>query len=108
MVKLIKVAVLAILFGMGLESIAQNNNDKPNFLFILVEDLGYMDVGFNNPHTFYETPNIDTLAKKGVRFTKAYAASPVCSPTRASILTGKSLARNNTAHFGAPQPYESK
>ena len=44
LIKLIKVAVLAILFGMGLESIAQNNNDKPNFLFILVEELGYMDV----------------------------------------------------------------
>lgn len=62
---------------------------KPNIIFILIDDLGYMDIGANNPQTFYETPNIDALAAKGMRFKQGYAACPVCSPTRASILTGK-------------------
>jgi arylsulfatase A-like enzyme len=59
---------------------------KPNVIFFLVDDMGWMDIGVNGS-TFYETPNIDRLASEGVRFTQAYAASPVCSPTRASILT---------------------
>jgi arylsulfatase A-like enzyme len=63
--------------------------DKPNFLFFLVDDLGYMDIGANNPNTFYETPNVDRLAQEGMRFTDGYAACPVCSPTRYSIMTGK-------------------
>jgi arylsulfatase A-like enzyme len=65
------------------------NHDVPNIVFILVDDLGYMDVGCNNPETFYETPNIDRLARTGMRFTDGYAANPVCSPTRYSIMTGK-------------------
>jgi arylsulfatase A-like enzyme len=63
--------------------------DKPNFVFFLVDDLGYMDIGANNPNTFYETPHIDRIAGDGMRFTAGYAASPVCSPTRYSIMTGK-------------------
>ncbi len=63
--------------------------DKPNFVFFLVDDLGYMDIGANNPNTFYETPNVDRLAAEGMRFTNGYAANPVCSPTRYSIMTGK-------------------
>ena len=65
---------------------------KQNFVFILVDDLGWKDTGCYGS-TFYETPNIDKLAEEGVRFTNAYAASPVCSPTRASIMTGKYPAR---------------
>ncbi|MBA3439322.1 MAG: sulfatase [Pyrinomonadaceae bacterium] len=64
----------------------------PNFVFILVDDLGWMDVGCYGSR-FYKTPNIDKLARQGMRFTNAYAAAPVCSPTRASILTGKYPAR---------------
>ena len=55
--------------------------DRPNVVFILADDLGYMDVGVNNPKTFYETPQIDGLAARGMRFTAGYAACPVCSPT---------------------------
>ena len=73
--------------------------EKLNFLFIIADDLGYMDVGFNNPDTFYETPNLDSLAASGMVFTDFYAASPVCSPTRASILTGKNPARTDTTNF---------
>ena len=73
--------------------ISCSSPEQPNILFILVDDLGWADVGCNNPETFYETPNIDLLAGSGVRFAQAYAASPVCSPTRASIMTGKYPAR---------------
>lgn len=77
---------------------------RPNVLFILADDLGWRDVGCYGS-TFYETPSIDGLAAAGARFTNAYAACPVCSPTRASILTGKYPARLNTTDwFGAPQP----
>jgi len=65
---------------------------KPNFLFILVDDLGWKDLGCYGS-TFYETPNSDRIAREGMRFTDAYAACPVCSPTRASIMTGKYPAR---------------
>lgn len=61
---------------------------RPNFLFLLVDDLGWADVGAFGS-TFYETPNIDRLAATGMKFTQGYAACPVCSPTRASILTGR-------------------
>ena len=77
---------------------------RPNFLFILVDDLGWTDLGCYGS-SFYETPNCDSLAAEGMRFTDAYAACPVCSPTRASIMAGKYPARMNTTDwFGAPQP----
>ena len=76
---------------------------RPNILFILIDDMGWRDTGcYGSP--FYETPNVDRLAGEGMRFTDAYAACPVCSPTRASILTGKYPARlgltNYIAEFG--------
>jgi arylsulfatase A-like enzyme len=61
---------------------------KPNIIFILLDDMGYTDLGCYGS-TFYETPNIDRLASEGVRFTDAYAACPVSSPTRAALMTGK-------------------
>lgn len=59
-----------------------------NILFILLDDLGWRDLGCYGS-SFYETPNLDRLAAQGIRFTDAYAAAPVCSPTRASLLSGK-------------------
>jgi arylsulfatase A-like enzyme len=77
---------------------------RPNFVFFLADDMGWRDAGCYGS-TFYETPNIDRLASQGMRFTDAYAACPVCSPTRASIMTGKYPARlGTTDYFGAPQP----
>ncbi len=88
------------------KSTNETNKKQPlNFVFFLVDDLGYMDVGCNNPKTFYETPNIDSLAKQGVRFTNGYAANPVCSPTRFSIMTGKYPSRADaTNFFGGRRP----
>jgi arylsulfatase A-like enzyme len=66
-----------------------------------------MDIGANNPKTFYATPNIDALAKAGMRFTCGYASCPVCSPTRASIMTGKYPVRTGvTDWIGAQQPWQ--
>ncbi|NND98070.1 MAG: sulfatase [Pirellulaceae bacterium] len=74
---------------------------SPNIVFILVDDLGFMDIGGNNPDTFYETPNVDRLAATGMRFTNGYAANPVCSPTRYSIMTGKWPSRVKATNFFA-------
>jgi arylsulfatase A-like enzyme len=65
---------------------------KPNFIFILIDDLGRNDLGCYGSK-FYRTPNLDRLATQGMKFSDAYAACPVCSPTRASIMTGKYPAR---------------
>lgn len=65
---------------------------RPNIVFILADDLGWMDTAVYGS-TYYRTPNIDRLAQRGMRFTSAYAANPLCSPTRASILTGQYPAR---------------
>jgi arylsulfatase A-like enzyme len=66
--------------------------NRPNFIIILIDDLGWRDLGCYG-NQLNETPNIDRLAKQGVRFTNAYASCAVCSPTRASLLTGKYPAR---------------
>ncbi len=65
---------------------------RPNIVFILADDLGARDLGVEGS-TFHETPQLDRLAARGVRFTQAYAAASVCSPTRASLLTGRHPAR---------------
>lgn len=65
---------------------------KPNIVVMLIDDYGWRDSSCYGS-SYYETPNLDALAREGVRFTNAYAACPVCSPTRASILTGKYPAR---------------
>ncbi len=80
----------------------------PNFVFLLADDLGWTDLGVSGS-SFYDTPSLDGLAAQGVRFTEAYAACPVCSPTRASILTGCYPARlGTTDYFGAAQPAQWK
>lgn len=72
--------------------------ERPNIIFILADDLGYTDLScYGNPMN--QTPHIDSLARRGIRFTQAYAASPVCSPSRAAILTGKHPARLRLTNF---------
>jgi arylsulfatase A-like enzyme len=91
------VAAGAALGFCGLER-ALGRQRRPNFVFFLIDDLGRQDLGcYGSP--FYETPNIDRLAAQGMRFTDAYAACPVCSPTRASIMTGKYPARLRLTNY---------
>ncbi len=84
---------------------------KPNILFILIDDLGWMDLACQgNPNL--RTPHIDDFARQGMRFTDAYAPAPVCSPTRAAIMTGQSPARlhltNHLPHQDRFTPKKSK
>ncbi|WP_372796469.1 sulfatase-like hydrolase/transferase, partial [Pontiella sp.] len=72
--------------------------EKLNFLFILVDDLGVRDLGIEGS-TFYETPNIDALARSGMRFENGYAACQVCSPSRASIMLGKAPPRHGITQW---------
>ena len=66
---------------------------RPNIVFILADDLGWADTTLYGQTKFHQTPNLERLAKRGVVFTRAYSASPLCSPTRSAILTGLSPAR---------------
>ena len=70
----------------------------PNIVLFLVDDMGWADLGCYGSK-FHETPNVDRLASQGMRFTSAYAACPVCSPTRASIVTGRYPATVNLTDF---------
>ena len=99
--KIATIFILSILFGCTankkdgksiIDKVREVPN-KPNILFILVDDLGIKDLGFTGSY-FYETPNIDALASTSTIFTQGYAGSRVCSPSRATIMTGKFTARH--------------
>ncbi|HPA41918.1 MAG TPA: sulfatase-like hydrolase/transferase, partial [Candidatus Hydrogenedentes bacterium] len=100
---------LAAAAAAGLSAAARARAEKrrkPNIVFILADDLGRHQVGcYGNP--FYETPHLDALAAQGMKFSDAYAACPVCSPTRASIMTGKYPARLHITDYipGNPFPF---
>lgn len=73
-------------------SVSANTSTQPNIVFIFVDDLGWSDLSCYG-HAYHATPNIDQLAKDGMRFTAGYASAPICSASRASTLTGKTTAR---------------
>lgn len=86
------------------ESTRAYRAETPNIVFFVADDLGQRDLGCFGS-TFYETPSLDQLASEGVRFENAYAACPVCSPTRASLITGRYPQRTGiTDYIGAAQP----
>ena len=76
--------LLAFALCLALTTIGAAPRKQPNVLFILIDDLGWMDLACQG-NKLVDTPNVDRLATQGMRFTDAYAAAPVCSPTRASI-----------------------
>lgn len=86
--------VLLAIMGGGCEK----QESPPNIIFILADDMGYSQLGCYGSN-YYQTPHIDNLASEGMRFTNAYAAAAVCSPTRASIVTGKYPARLHLTDF---------
>ncbi len=88
----INLFVIALIFAKPATAFAADPPTRPNVILILMDDLGWADLGCYGS-TYHKSPNIDRLAAEGMRFTQAYAACPVCSPTRASILTGKWPAR---------------
>jgi arylsulfatase A-like enzyme len=86
-----------------LSSCAPRLPERPSIVVIVIDDLGAHDLG-SYGHPYHRTPSIDRLAAEGLRFTRAYAAAPVCAPTRAALLTGKSPARLHLTHALPPLP----
>ncbi len=91
---LLAIGVSAVIAG----ACSHEKDQKPNVIFILADDLGWAQTGAYRGE-YYHTPNIDRLAAEGVRFTDAYTAAAICSPTRASVMTGKNPARLNLTDF---------
>ena len=105
---MLKKAIHTIVFIMLVQIIsAQNVTKQPNIVLILADDLGWADLQCYGS-TFYETPNLDKLASMGIRFNNAYASCPVCSPTRASILTGKYPIKTGVTDWIQGRQYNGK
>lgn len=103
----ISVPSLVLLLGsIGLSDGAGGSLDRPNILFILADDLGWSDTTLYGTTTLYQTPHIERLAARGMTFTRAYSASPLCSPTRSAILTGLSPARTGVTTPNCHLPAE--
>lgn len=102
------VSVLILFLGCDTKTQLNLDPQKPNIVFIVVDDLGASDFGCYGAD-LHETPNIDRFAQNNLMFTNSYAAAPVCSPSRASIMTGKYPARLNfTIWSEAASPVERK
>jgi arylsulfatase A-like enzyme len=87
---------LFLLFIPLIDSCERTNKTKsPNIILIMTDDQGWGQTGYYN-HPVLETPNLDEMAANGLRLDRFYAAAPVCSPTRASILTGRTNAVNDS------------
>lgn len=98
--------LLLVLMFFGISSVNAGENKRQtitdktwNFLVIVVDDLGFMDIEPNNPDSFYQTPNLIKLAQQSVNFTNSYAANPVCSPSRVALMTGVNPARMKTTDW---------
>jgi arylsulfatase A-like enzyme len=105
----ILLTLLTVFTTVALQSAASAEAPKPNVVLFLVDDMGWIDAGVYGSQ-YYETPEVDRLAKRGMLFTDAYSAHPLCSPTRASILTGKYPARlgiTTAAGHLPPQPKDA-
>ena len=88
---------LILLTLISCQNISQNH--RPNIVLIMTDDQGWGQTGYNN-HSVLETPNLDAMASNSIRFDRFYAAAPVCSPTRASVLTGRSNNRTGVLQHG--------
>ena len=101
--RLIFGSILTMLTGLAAAPVQSQETQPPNIVFFLVDDLGWSDVGCYGSN-FYETPAIDQLARDGMLFDNAYSTCHVCSPSRASILTGKYPARTNLTEWLSGRP----
>lgn len=91
--------ILYLLFAESASAEKINNSTKPNIILVMADDQGWGDTGYNG-HPFVQTPALDAMAKDGLVFEQFYAASPVCSPTRASVMTGRSPNRTKVTNHG--------
>jgi len=95
------IALTQLLLGIATIAAPAMAASRPNIIFVLADDLGWTELGCYG-NTFNETPNIDRLAREGMRLTQAYAAAPVCSPYRAALLTGQYPARVGLTDYLRP------
>ena len=91
------------LAGLGAASVSAAEQEKPNIIFCMTDDQGWGDTGYNG-HPELKTPELDAMAAAGIRFDRFYAANPLCSPTRASCLTGRSPVRYFCYSWGHDLP----
>lgn len=107
--KLFVLILTSVLFGCKKNQKQKINteNKQWNVVFILADDMGWNQVKYHGITNYYDTPNIDDIASSGMSFTNAYAAAPICSPARASIMTGKYPARLHLTDYlpGNSYPY---
>lgn len=106
MIRIIQRIFIALVLFTSMVSCKPKEVEPWNVVFILADDMGWNQVGYHGSE-YYETPNIDKIAADGIQFTNAYAANPVCSPTRAGLMTGKNPARLHITNYipGSPYPY---
>lgn len=90
---------LFVLLSSGFPVVSWANTDLPNIVLVMADDQGYGDAGFTG-HPFVKTPNLDAMSKNGVVFSRFYSSAPVCSPTRASVMTGRHPFRVNVPNHG--------
>jgi len=94
--------IFALILAVGMAGTSTATAEEqapPNVIFILVDDLGMMDLEPYNPDTFHDTPNISRLAGQGMLFKQAYGSNPVCSPTRLSVMTGHYPSRHDATNW---------
>ncbi len=97
----------SVSFGQSMNESILRNESKLNILYILVDDLGWTDISTGAPNLengskYYETPNVDKLAQKGMSFTNAYTCAPMCAPTRAALMSGQYAPRTKMYTVGDP------
>lgn len=92
-------AILIISFCFAGDQPANANDQKPNVILVMADDQGWGQTSYNN-HPILKTPNLDAMAASGLRFDRFYAAAPVCSPTRAAVLTGRTNRRTGVESHG--------
>jgi arylsulfatase A-like enzyme len=99
-------AALAVLLALPLSASAQSPARPPNVVYIMADDLGWTDLACQGSR-YYETPNIDRLAKDGMRFTNAYTAGPNCQPTRAALMSGQYGPRTGVYTVGGTDRFDT-
>ena len=94
-----RITILFIFIVGGFLALSAKDTKKPNIILVMADDQGWGQTGYNN-HPFLKTPNLDKMAESGIRFNRFYAGAPVCSPTRASVLTGRANDRTGVYSHG--------
>src|SRR5258706_8003435 len=91
--------ILATLLGFAATAFAADNLERPNIILVMADDMGWGQTSYNK-HPILKTPNLDAMAASGLRFDRFYAGAPNCSPTRATVMTGRSNDRCGVENHG--------